>query len=738
MRGQGPNASREMQMRRLLAFAVVLIAAAVAPAQPLADRLPADTIVYLGFTGTQNVPGFAGTHAEALLQQSNLPEIFRQVIPQAIAKAKQKQPGDAEQMQAAYEIASLVARNPTAVFFAGLRMPEQGGEPLPKLGIVCRVGGEAEALRLKIANKIREGDADSPVRVIADGQDLAIVIGYDDDQSPLVAGGAGGLAASPSFVAARKQVHPDPAGCFFIDVEKLFELIDGIVAQEAPPEAGAMYQKVMDASGLRGLKHAMVTGGFDGKDWMSQSYLAAPAPRSGLLKLMDGPPVTDELLRAIPVDADLAVAGSFDAGKLIAELREIAGKIDPQYQKFFDQGLGAAQMAIGTPLQAGVLDPLGTHWAAYTSANVSGGGLPGLVLINRTDDPEKAKRGLMAVSIFANNSAATALKGKEITVQGRQFKSGDLAINYVAAPLVTPSWAVSGNYAVFALYPQTIIDANKQLVAGGKSILDHPGYQAMRQRLGQKDVSGVYFADLPKTAPQTYGGLLVVSRLVGFADLFGIQTPPVVIPPYSVLAEHLGPAGGVSWVDDAGVHGKVVQPFPGAGVFQGSAGAGPAIVGQAALLTSIALPSLTRARETANRVKCATNMRQIGLGAMLYANENQGKFPEDLGTILKTQDIAPEVFVCPSDDMSGVQMEELRRRQGDERSDWLTENSHYVWLGAGKTTREGAEVVLMYERPENHEFDGINVLFADGHVEFMLRDQAERAIPDIQFPPRRR
>ena len=37
-------------------------------------------------------------------------------------------------------------------------------------------------------------------------------------------------------------------------------------------------------------------------------------------------------------------------------------------------------------------------------------------------------------------------------------------------------------------------------------------------------------------------------------------------------------------------------------------------------MVSILLPSPNRAREQANRVKCANNLRQIGLAAMMYAN----------------------------------------------------------------------------------------------------------------------
>jgi prepilin-type N-terminal cleavage/methylation domain-containing protein/prepilin-type processing-associated H-X9-DG protein len=51
------------------------------------------------------------------------------------------------------------------------------------------------------------------------------------------------------------------------------------------------------------------------------------------------------------------------------------------------------------------------------------------------------------------------------------------------------------------------------------------------------------------------------------------------------------------------------------------------VIGIIALLISILLPSLSKARESANRVKCAANMKQLGNAMLMYSNENRGYLP---------------------------------------------------------------------------------------------------------------
>jgi prepilin-type N-terminal cleavage/methylation domain-containing protein/prepilin-type processing-associated H-X9-DG protein len=236
------------------------------------------------------------------------------------------------------------------------------------------------------------------------------------------------------------------------------------------------------------------------------------------------------------------------------------------------------------------------------------------------------------------------------------------------------------------------------------------------------------------------------------------------------------------------------------------------VIGIIALLISILLPSLNRARETANRVKCASNLRQIGQAILLYANENKGNYPRtvasaavaaaampapdctnsgangadpftgtavgpgSVGTsasrpadncipsslflLLRTQDITAEVFVCPSsnaekDNFLGGNNAAINHCNFDS----ISKNLSYSYqnpfpstdaIGGGfklNTSISAAFAVASDINPgvsptigtinnvkfptntssaanmkqansNNHDEDGQNILFGDGHVEF--------------------
>lgn len=68
-----------------------------------------------------------------------------------------------------------------------------------------------------------------------------------------------------------------------------------------------------------------------------------------------------------------------------------------------------------------------------------------------------------------------------------------------------------------------------------------------------------------------------------------------------------------------------------------------------AALVAILLPSLSQVRESARRVKCASNLRQVVVGYLQYAEESKGHTPPSV----PSQGYAPTCFALPVSSSSG-------------------------------------------------------------------------------------
>jgi len=62
------------------------------------------------------------------------------------------------------------------------------------------------------------------------------------------------------------------------------------------------------------------------------------------------------------------------------------------------------------------------------------------------------------------------------------------------------------------------------------------------------------------------------------------------------------------------------------------------VIGIIALLLSLLLPALSRAREAANRTACLSNLRQLGQGILAYANDNHQWMPPATNTVYNYAD----------------------------------------------------------------------------------------------------
>lgn len=135
-----------------------------------------------------------------------------------------------------------------------------------------------------------------------------------------------------------------------------------------------------------------------------------------------------------------------------------------------------------------------------------------------------------------------------------------------------------------------------------------------------------------------------------------------------------------------------------------------AVIGVIAILAGLLMPSLGAAQERARRLKCSSNLRQIGLALELYASGNRGTLPfcDGLPVIgygrtlrqtltMRNRDL-DGCFRCPSD----------RRPEADKPDDpgsyeWNTMvNGYPLDRDKLKEIIPGYEMPLLFDRDSFH------------------------------------
>ena len=174
------------------------------------------------------------------------------------------------------------------------------------------------------------------------------------------------------------------------------------------------------------------------------------------------------------------------------------------------------------------------------------------------------------------------------------------------------------------------------------------------------------------------------------------------------------------------------------------------VIGIIALLIALLLPTVSRAREQSRRTACLSNLRQLGLAMIMYANEHRDRLPNSnppntvldyfatdyvLITLNERYLKAPAVFHCPSDGdpapqriaSGGYKMPDSARTSYDFYSiAWMPE------LGPKMTRIKEAPLAwdINIGAPNdaelNHGPKGGNVVYADGHADWQEARDVDR------------
>ncbi len=534
---------------------------------------------------------------------------------------------------------------------------------------------------------------------------FVLVVAEDEEAAVMqLAAPGNGLSRSINFAKARAGVDSDAGDAAFTFYVAVPEIIDALVPPGDNPPRAALVESGVSAiqSFYMELRHA------SSEKLFARIFMPVNGKLRGALKLWAHEPLQRSDLQMIPQNASWAIALQLDFEMLYEEVLRVLDEVAPDAAGQLEAMLGMVESQTRFSLEDVA--------AAYADTQISfatpdTGGFLFFDSVSMAEMKDRSRaveyweQGLMQPLMPILPQVA----GRIMTTEHQGHEIRCMVYEGYPSP-VAPSMTTIDRWQISAMFPQFIYAVLPQL-GSGESILSHPDVEAALQQLPADKLQSFYYSDNRNALRSWYGlALMVKTALASLAP-----TPefnPGVLPTLPEKLANAKSAVGGWWVDDDGVHfgatGSLMPIGGGVGIAVG------------ALLVSIALPSLTRARELAKRAVSQANLRAVGVACYIWANDNDGRFPPDLALLVREGYIGDQQLTSP-------------RQDGPP--------PHYVYI-AGQGEDADLRNVLAYEKLYGDE--GTNVLFVDGHVEWMqvwdfedaLRETYERLGREYERPQR--
>ncbi len=739
--------------RLLLTVCLVLPIAPAATAQaPLAERLPARPLVYLGWAG--KTKALEDSAAGKLADDPAFQRVMTGIRDAVLKAVPEGQPRTI--FEAAWGMATTVWKHPVAAAAIDVAPVAGRGEPVPSLALVADLGNDRKAFETHLEKLVSALDEDArpeqrqsanvAYRVVAGPErGMEVAFGFDGNVffvclGPVdLAGRLLGLKAADSlksdkaFAAAVAEVGGEaPQYAFYADVKGILAAARKVIAhqerhREGPPESSgvARLDKVVKALGLSEATVLAAAGRFADGGVYSRGKLYSPAPHTGVLMPFAGKPLTEADLAGVPADADMMLAANCPMQAMLAELRRVLGATEPRALADFNEALGELDETLGTSVEKNILASLGDTFVLTSAASQGGFGTGTVVTIEVTDAKALAK-AMASVEEGITRAAAgptgppEAPRRQPVRFQGIQ--AGGTDIRYAAiqtAPVpVAPAYAIANGKLYLAAWPQLVaaaLDAAPRpaatplriapaLAPRPAGLLAEASFRKLRGRVAREPTVLMY-VNTPRIMERLYPVMLLgfTAGMNAAARETGAAFDPGWLPPLSKLKQYAGPYIAAVSADKEGIVYEDFGSMPLQGLLGGPAAAAP-------VMASF-LPALWTARDKARRVVSASNLHQIGTCLMVYAADNNGRLPPNLGVLVGEYGLIPGTLVSPS---SGRQPPKVKDGEIVGDTDY-----EYIQLPSLQAIGEASEAVIAYEKPENYRGEGTLALFADGHVQWV-------------------
>jgi prepilin-type processing-associated H-X9-DG protein len=572
-------------------------------------------------------------------------------------------------------------------------------EEKPQVALCVRLGADAPKARAALDETLLGDDSVSKrtfhgteVTVIGPHQQQAIVkdvfvFATETNVMDAVLERIG--AATPPEIASMAPALDvgQTIGWAVVDIPRALEKARGALKD---PDAVTKFDAIVKELGAQQIKQIEMAAGFDGPGIRTAARVSGLAPGSGLFALCGSrAPLDDAALRLIPKDAAAASAARIDLTSvwgMVLRIIELAEGHDgfQQVQSAIAEFEGQTQVHVKEDL----IDSVGNVMVFYSKPGPMpmAAGEMGMVL--GLKDPQRFANGIDRLLDYANRQlASNQPPQRAMSLSIQQSKVGDVDVRYLGGmPMFSPAFAVKGSNAFLAISPMALNASIAQAEQPQSSLLDNSDFQSIRAKLPEKAVA-VSYEDTRQLAAGVYAMIATFGpMLAGRADA---PVDLALLPPLSRIQEKLFGGVCVLTADDGEI---VMRQYSSVGVNLSSFASGGVPI-----MAAMLLPALNQAREKARDANCASNLKQIGLACHLYADKHGGKFPDSLDQLVGEYLPSEKILHCPS-----------------------SPNQAAISYGYCRGyTPKNVYRILAFDVDGNHRGGGRNVLFCDGHVEWM-------------------
>ena len=389
---------------------------------------------------------------------------------------------------------------------------------------------------------------------------------------------------------------------------------------------------IYDALGFGNANYYAQVSGLDSAQFVNQTLFAVDGELTGMVADLVGKPLTADDLEPIPHDANFAMAGRFDAEKVMASIQALIlnalekGAATKSVEKTNDQKKANARKE--NPAEQWTRDivkSLGPVWRIYNSPGEAGVLGTGITLVVDLRDRERllAVQNQIMAKIAEATAKATQRRKSDLgpttsSIELADFEFAGQKIHYFkrlsfSTSPVAPAWCVTDRYLVVALFPQSI----KAFLGRRDDFRSLATQSEIKQLLASDNPpSAIIHRDTRAWMQLAYPIAQMIAN-VGFSELQqqGIDLKISAWPSANTILPHIRPGTFSVHRHPAGVvivdRGTIPVTLS------------PTTVG---LAMATMFPALSAVIEQAERTMGSATLKSIGLAAQVY-QASHGHWP---------------------------------------------------------------------------------------------------------------